>query len=232
MTSDWFNRSISVQTDQLQIKTYKTSIYKSIHLFRYGCCADGFTKARGPNDAGCPATTTPPFIMHGTVSPFKVQSCGLPQDQGNVCNAGYKLVRLEFRQTDKQSDTKRCSPECIDISNSLLYSSWWEIDNQCELFSDVVLQHDRGTMHPVLVRRMRRKREQVPDQGNVRKYLCRAARSRKVLSAKGGRTAEMWSATGQVRIHCTCKHRAQAISLRKLFLALAWLNILASCLYL
>uniref|UniRef100_A0A915DYM1 BPTI/Kunitz inhibitor domain-containing protein n=1 Tax=Ditylenchus dipsaci TaxID=166011 RepID=A0A915DYM1_9BILA len=39
-----------------------------------------------------PVTTPPPHIIGGTVAPNKIVSCNLPQDQGQVCHPGYKLV--------------------------------------------------------------------------------------------------------------------------------------------
>nr|CAD2205467.1 unnamed protein product [Meloidogyne enterolobii] len=60
---------------------------------KYGCCQDGSSKAFGPDFAGCPTTTPAPYMLGGTVSPSTiVASCGLPQDQGQVCSSSYKLA--------------------------------------------------------------------------------------------------------------------------------------------
>ena len=59
---------------------------------KHGCCPDGESKALGPDYQGCPSTTLPPFIVGGTVAPSKIVACSQPQDQGNVCHPGYRLV--------------------------------------------------------------------------------------------------------------------------------------------
>ncbi|KAH7730490.1 thrombospondin [Aphelenchoides avenae] len=59
---------------------------------KYGCCPDGESKAIGPDYAGCPTTTPAPFLIGGTVAPSKIAACNLPQEQGQVCAPGYKLV--------------------------------------------------------------------------------------------------------------------------------------------
>nr|CAD2169296.1 unnamed protein product [Meloidogyne enterolobii] len=54
---------------------------------------NGSSKAFGPDFAGCPTTTPAPYMLGGTVSPSTiVASCGLPQDQGQVCSSSYKLA--------------------------------------------------------------------------------------------------------------------------------------------
>uniref|UniRef100_A0A914QFX4 BPTI/Kunitz inhibitor domain-containing protein n=1 Tax=Panagrolaimus davidi TaxID=227884 RepID=A0A914QFX4_9BILA len=59
---------------------------------KYGCCPDGESKALGSEYQGCPSTTLAPFLLGGTVAPSKIVACSQPQDQGNVCHVGYKLV--------------------------------------------------------------------------------------------------------------------------------------------
>uniref|UniRef100_A0A914YI71 BPTI/Kunitz inhibitor domain-containing protein n=1 Tax=Panagrolaimus superbus TaxID=310955 RepID=A0A914YI71_9BILA len=59
---------------------------------KYGCCPDGESKALGSEYQGCPSTTLAPFLLGGTVAPSKIIACSQPQDQGNVCHVGYKLV--------------------------------------------------------------------------------------------------------------------------------------------